>query len=52
MTDWPHTPPHRLLQKGTYMVTSATYQKIHYFKTMEDLQFLHHSLLAFSNQYN
>ena len=29
MTDWPHAPPHRLTEAGTYMVTAGTYKKVH-----------------------
>jgi REP element-mobilizing transposase RayT len=29
MTDWPHAPPHRLSEKGAYMVTYGTYHKTH-----------------------
>jgi len=29
MPDWPHAPPHRLDEKGVYMVTSGTYRKAH-----------------------
>ncbi|MBA3720964.1 MAG: transposase [Parachlamydiaceae bacterium] len=51
MNDWPHAPPHRILQSGTYMITSGTYQKIHYFKQSEYLDFLHQELLNTAKQY-
>jgi putative transposase len=34
---WPHAPVHRLDGRGAYMVTSGTYQKIHYLNTPERL---------------
>jgi putative transposase len=29
MADWPHAPMHRLIEKGTYIVTGGTYLKAH-----------------------
>lgn len=52
MTDWPHAPPHRILQPGTYMVTGATYQKEHFFKGDLRLEYLQDSLLNFANKYD
>ena len=52
MQNWPHAPAHRSLIKGTYMVTAATYLKVHHFSTDERLQFLHNTLLAFAQQYH
>lgn len=31
MTQWPHAPIHKLTEQGAYIVTAATYQKIHLF---------------------
>lgn len=45
MQNWPHAPAHRTLVKGTYMVTSSTYQKALHFCTSERLQYLQDSLL-------
>ncbi len=43
---WPHAPPHRLGEKGTYLVTAGTYQKRHHFAGAGRLQVLHRGLLA------
>ena len=51
MSDWPHAPLHRLRDKGTYIVTGATYQKALFFNTPERLDFLHDSLLSLSKEY-
>ncbi|MGD0323966.1 MAG: hypothetical protein ABSD45_09545 [Terriglobia bacterium] len=45
MTDWPHSPIHRLSQAGAYMVTCGTYLKIHHFQSAERLRFLCDALL-------
>ena len=34
---WPHAPPHRLFEKGTYIVTCGTYQKQLFLNTPEKL---------------
>jgi putative transposase len=49
--DWPHAPPHRMLQPGTYMITGATYKKIHYFKQENHLSLLQTTLLDLLPQY-
>lgn len=49
--DWPHAPPHRLMQPGTYMITAATYNKIHHFNSFDRLKFLHDTLLKLANEY-
>ncbi len=38
--DWPHAPPHRLSENGTYMVTSGTLHKEHYFRDRARLDLL------------
>lgn len=30
---WPHAPEHRLIERGTYIVTCGTYQKQHFLNT-------------------
>ena len=47
-----HRPLHRISEKGLYMVTCATYLKIHHFKTPERLDFLQTSLLQLAEKYN
>ena len=49
--DWPHAPPHRTLQPGTYIVTGATYKKAHYFKGDDRLSILQETLLGLLPQY-
>ena len=33
MPDWPHAPPHRFADAGTYFVTGATLHKQHFYRT-------------------
>jgi len=40
MQDWPHSPPHRTLEKGTYMITGGTIYKQSYFNSPEKLDLL------------
>jgi len=40
MTDWPHAPPHRTLETGTYMITSGTHRKEHFFNDHDKLTLL------------
>ena len=40
ISNWSHAPAHKLLERGTYMVTAGTYQKEHLFTTPEKLDFL------------
>jgi hypothetical protein len=49
MQNWPHSPLHRTLVKGLYMVTAATYQKVLLFNSEQRLQFLHDELLSLQN---
>jgi putative transposase len=51
MSDWPHSPLHRLSQAGAYMVTCGTYLKKHHFRGTERLEFLHDSLLGLAEEY-
>jgi len=50
-TPWPHAPTHQLTQRGTYFVTSATYQKAHYFRGAKRLQVLQRGLLTVAEQF-
>jgi len=45
MPDWPHAPPHKLFEPGTYMVTGATLYKKHFFDTPGKLGLLQDCLL-------
>ena len=37
MSDWPHSPPHRLTEQGAYMITCDTYGKAHFLNMPEKL---------------
>ena len=50
MSDWPHSPVHRLSEAGAYMVTCGTYLKLHYFLGTEHLSFLCDTLLALASK--
>ena len=49
--DWPHSPPHWLEQGGNYIVTGATYRKVHFFKDSQMLRMLNNLLLEYSMKY-
>lgn len=48
---WPHAPTHQLAVRGTYFVTGATYEKIHYFRSAGRLRVLHRGLLTVAEQF-
>ena len=45
MTQWPHSPPHRLTNEGAYMVTSGTYRKAHFLNTPDKLNMFRNMFL-------
>src|SRR6266571_8149570 len=49
---WPHAPRHRLTDSGTYMVTTGTYLKQHFFGSADRLDMLESSLLAAARRYD
>ncbi|MGV3664098.1 MAG: transposase [Prosthecobacter sp.] len=49
--DWPHAPPHRLTERGTYFVTAATYLKAPCFRGAVRLEVLQRGLLTVAAQY-
>ncbi len=49
--DWPHAPPHRLTERGTYFVTAATYLKAHHFRGPKRLEVLQRGLLTVTARY-
>ena len=51
MPDWPHSPVHRLDEKGTYFVTGATYLKEKFFRSPERLRLVHDALLKLAADY-
>jgi putative transposase len=52
MSDWQHSPVHRLFEAGTYMVTSGTYQKAPIFRSEAHLRFLHDLLLETARKHH
>jgi putative transposase len=52
MTDWPHSPMHRLTEAGAYMLTCGTYLKVAYFRGEERLRFLCDALLRLAGEYD
>jgi putative transposase len=44
--DWPHAPPHRLSEAGTYFVTAGTYRKLHHFRARQRLEVLQRGLIT------
>src|SRR5262245_50996154 len=51
--DWPHAPRHSLLpDAGTYMVTTGTYEKQHYFGSSDRLDLLECSLPTIARKYD
>lgn len=51
MTDWPHSPVHRLSEAGAYIVTAGTYHKELLFRSPERLRFLRDALLTLAKTY-
>ncbi len=51
MKDWPHAPTHRFNEKGTYMITGATYEKVHIFKRPQELDIIQEQLFEISLHY-
>jgi putative transposase len=51
MTQWPHSPAHRLSEAGAYMVTAGTHHKQRLFDSPEKLTFLHDTLLQLAGQH-
>jgi putative transposase len=51
MSDWPHSPAHRLSEAGAYMVTCGTYLKQPLFRGTKRLRFLCDALLRLAAEY-
>jgi len=49
--DWPHAPVHRLSEHGTYIVTTGTLHKEHWFRGPERLDLLESALLQILKGY-
>src|SRR5213596_3549248 len=50
-TPWPHAPPHRLAENGTYFVTAGCYQRQHHFRGATRLRVLHRGLLTVARDF-
>ena len=50
-SNYPHRPPHRFSEKGTYIVTCGTFHKEHFFNNDELLTHLTTTLLDFATEY-
>ena len=48
---WPHAPTHQLSEAGTYLVTSGTYLKEHFFRGQKRLGVLQRGLLKFAAEF-
>jgi putative transposase len=51
MVDWPHAPPHKLLQGGVYFVTARTYQEQHIYRDAQSLDQLQDRLCLFAEEH-
>ena len=51
MSEWPHSPPHRFFEPGTYMITAGTYLKAHIFNVPEKRSLLMEKLFALSAEF-
>jgi putative transposase len=51
LRDWPHSPVHRLVEAGAYMVTAGTYLKDPIFRGVDRLDYLCASLLEVAEKY-
>jgi len=50
-TPWPHAPPHRLAENGTYFVTAGCYHRQHFFRSAARLKVLHRGLLTVARDF-
>lgn len=51
MTDWHHSPVHRLGDANCFMVTAGTYLRQHFFRSPARLSYLQDSLLKLASEY-
>ena len=52
MSHWPHAPVHRLVEKGTFMVTGGTYLKHHFLNTPAKRTWVQDCLFELADAYN
>ena len=50
-TAWHHAPPHKLIERGIYMVTAGTLHKQHIFREPERLSLLQDHLLEYAAEF-
>ena len=50
-TDWHHAPPHKLIERGIYMVTAGTLHKQPFFREASRLELLHARLLEYAAEF-
>ncbi len=43
---WPHAPPHRLSEAGTYFGTAGTYRRLHHFRSAARLEVFQRGVLT------
>ena len=51
MPDWPHAPPHKILETGTYMITAGTYKKELLFLGNKRLNIFYQLLISTSSYF-
>jgi putative transposase len=49
--DWPHAPPHRLTERGTYFVTAATHHREHHLRGANRLEVAQRGLITMAASY-
>jgi len=52
MSDWPHAPPHRFHEAGTYFITASTLRKQRIFNDPVSMDALQRSLFANAKEYD
>jgi putative transposase len=48
---WPHAPPHRLIERGTYIVTCGTCHKQHFLNSPERLSLVRNRLFELAHKH-
>ncbi|HMC23326.1 MAG TPA: hypothetical protein VKL19_15840 [Thermoanaerobaculia bacterium] len=51
MPDWPHSPLHRIRERGIYFITAGTYLKQHFYRTHNALDQLQQLLFVLSEKH-
>ena len=50
--DWPHSPPHRFDEAGTYFITASTYRKQRIFSDAQAMDALQSLLFAYAKEHD